>query len=520
MPVTPTDLDSARKRIQLAYDPHLLSQAGERLADLLGEHLQSVQNSEQSVLNWRHPRENIAHAARSLSGSPLHERVENIDDQKTAELQELILNQFQHLVKTMFSRAQNLHNPRYIGHQVPASVPLAGLFDALGAITNQVGAIYEMGPWAAATEFALIEALGQQFGLPPGEFAGVITSGGSLANLTALLTARNVTLDESWANGVSSVHPAPVLVAHAEAHYCIARSAGILGLGTNQVIPAELDERRRMDPQKLDELLTRLRTENRPVIAVASGACATPVGAFDPLHDIANVCEKHDVWLHVDAAHGGAACFSENYRHLLAGLERADSFICDAHKMMFVPALCAFVFYRNKEHRYKAFEQDAPYLFDPSAPDLADYDGGLKTIECTRRAASYGLWGLWSLFGPQLFADMVDVTFDLGRRFYERLSEAEDFEPLHEPECNIVVFRHVPKNLADVAPEMLGRFQLELRRRLIESGAFYIVPTRKDGIAALRVTIINPLTRIEELEQLLVTLREQGKSVSVDLFKS
>ena len=135
-------------------------------------------------------------------------------------------------------------------------------------------------------------------------------------------------------------------------------------------------------------------------------------------------------------------------RHLVAGLERADSVVWDAHKMLFVPGLCAFVFYRDKSHRFEAFRQDAPYLFDPAAPGLAEYDSGMKTVECTKRAAAFGLWGVWSLFGRQLFADMVDVTFALGRTFYEKLLAADDFVPLHEPQCNIVVFRHVPGGAA------------------------------------------------------------------------
>ena len=183
-------------------------------------------------------------------------------------------------------------------------------------------------------------------------------------------------------------------------------------------------------------------------MAVVACACATPIGAFDPLEDVAAVCRRHGVWLHVDAAHGGAALLSDRHRHLVAGLEQADSVVWDAHKMLFVPALCAFVFYRDRAHVFEAFRQDAPYLFDPAAPGLADYDSGLRTVECTKRAAAFGLWGVWSLFGPQLFADMVDVTFALGRTLYEKLSAADDFVPLHEPQCNIVVFRHVPAGAA------------------------------------------------------------------------
>ena len=242
-------------------------------------------------------------------------------------------------------------------------------------------------------------------------------------------------------------------------------------------------------------------------------ACATPTGAFDPLDDIADVCGRHGVWLHVDAAHGGAAVLSDRHRHLVAGLERADSVVWDAHKMLFVPGLCAFVLYRDKAHRFEAFRQDAPYLFDPAAPGLAEYDSGMKTVECTKRAAAFGLWGVWSLFGRQLFADMVDVTFALGRSFYEKLQAADDFVPLNDPECNIVVFRHVPAALRDASPERLGDFQLELRRRIIESGDFYIVPFKRDGIGALRVTIINPLTTPAHLDGLMDALRRHGREL-------
>ena len=139
---------------------------------------------------------------------------------------------------------------------------------------------------------------------------------------------------------------------------------------------------------------------------------------------------------------------------------------------------------------------------------LADFDSGLRTVECTKRAAVFGLWGAWSLFGPQLFADLVDVTFDLGRLFHNKLCAAPDFTPLHEPQCNIVVFRYVPERLRNAPLDELGRFQMDLRRRIIESGRFYIVSTQIDGVGALRVTIINPLTAPDDLDDLLETIRK------------
>ena len=494
-----SQLDAARQRVQAAYDPELLRAAGHRLIELLADHLGAVEAGQGAVLPWRHPAENIC-----LAGELLRQATSS-----PASREQLVAH-FGRLVETMLQRGHNLHHPRYIGHQVAAPVPIAGLMDAVGAVTNQAMAIYDMGPWATAAEWAMVDELGRRIGWAEGTFSGLATDGGSLANLTALLTARNVALPDCWRQGTARSDTPPLLVVHADAHYSVARTAGILGLGTQQVVRVGLDSRRRMDPQKLDDTLADRKHRGHPIVAVSACACSTPVGAFDLLTDVADVCRRHGVWLHVDAAHGGAACLSPRHRQLVAGLDRADSVTWDAHKMLFVPALCAFVFYRNAAHRFTAFQQDAPYLFDPAAPGLADYDSGLRTIECTKRAAVFGLWGTWALFGPQLFADMLDITFDLGRIFYEKLRAAPDFVPLHEPQCNIVVFRYLPPRLRDAPADVLGRFQLELRRRVIESGSFYIVSTQIDGVGALRVTIINPLTTADDLDALLQTIREAG----------
>jgi L-2,4-diaminobutyrate decarboxylase len=500
------ELLEARRRIARAYDPALLRVAGHRLVELVADHLGQAEACGGAVLPWREPAENVRCARAPLSQAVAGDATN-----------ESLAERFAALVRLMLERGHNLHDPRYIGHQVAASVPLAGLFDAVGSVTNQVMAIYDVGPWATAAEWAMVERLGQEIGWMPGAFSGLVTHGGSLANLTALLTARNVALGECWEEGIAASDAPPVMVVHRDVHYCVSRSAGILGLGTNRVVRVGLDKRRRMDVGQLAETLQTLRAKGHPIVAVTACACSTPVGAFDPLEEIAAVCRRYEVWLHVDAAHGGAACLSARHRHLVAGLQQADSLVWDAHKMLFVPGLCAFVLYRDRAHRFETFRQDAPYLFDPAAPGLAEYDSGLRTVECTKRAAAFGLWGVWSLFGRQLFADLVDITFGMGRVFYEKLLAAADFTPLHEPECNIVAFRHVPDALREAPPEVLGRFQFELRRRVIESGQFYIVSTKIDGVGALRVTIINPLTTPDHLDQLLATLRDVGRSLAAEI---
>jgi L-2,4-diaminobutyrate decarboxylase len=514
---TDVNLAAARSRIRAAYDPAAVAQLGQRLASLLGNHLRQVESSSTRVLNWTDPRANFDLATSELAAtSAASSPAPPTPDDLTARFADIVTN--------MLARGQNLHDPRYVGHQVPASIPIAGWFDAVGAVTNQVMAIYEMGPWATSVEQALVTKLGGYLGWQPGHFAGVVTHGASLANLTGLLAARNVTLGDAWERGLrghwraGDVSPpvtpsSPVLVTQQDAHYSVARAAGILGIGTANVIKVGQDSRRRMDPAKLLATLTEMRSAARPIIAVVASACATPIGAFDPLDAVADVCAKQNVWLHVDAAHGGSALLSPRHRHLVGGLERADSLVWDAHKMMFVPALCAFLLYKNPRHSYEAFRQNAPYLFDPSAPGLAEFDSGLRTVECTKRAASFGLWGAWSLFGPQLFTDLVDVTFDLGRHFFEKLRATDDFVSLHEPQCNIVAFRHVPPALRDANPKRVGEFQQKLRRSVIESGEFYLTATPLDGVPALRVTLINPLTTTDTLDELLATLRRHGRQL-------
>ncbi len=504
MPPIANDLSAARTRIAAAYDPGTLEAAGARLMAVLAEHFRRVESRDAKVLNWNGPAE-LIHEARRLMGQG------EVDTAAAdgASVASLIAK----LAQQSLARGQNLHHPHYVGHQVPAPVPLAAVFELVGTITNQCMAIYEMGPWATAVEHAVIGAVGERLGFEPGQFAGLITSGGSLANLTGLLTARNVTLGNAWNAGLAGRAPAPVLVTHADSHYSVMRSAGILGLGTNQIVLAGLDNRRRMDPNQLDRTLADLRARGVPIVAVSAAACATPIGAFDPLADIADVCRRHEVWLHVDAAHGGALAFSPRHRHLLAGIEKADSVVCDAHKMMFMPALCAMLFYRDRRHRLATFHQDAPYLFDPAAPELADYDSGIVNLECTKRAAAFGLWGIWSLFGPQLFADMVDVTIDLAQQFHAMLEAADDFQTLHEPQCNIVAFRYLPPRLRDAPPEQIDALQLRLRRAVIESGEFYLVQSRIDGRPVLRTTMMNPLTTEEDLRSLLACLRRFARTL-------
>ena len=284
---------------------------------------------------------------------------------------------FARLVKIMLERGLNLHDPRYIGHQVPAPVPLAGLFDAVGSVTNQVMAIYEMGPWSTAVEQAMIGELGAAIGWEPDTFAGAVTHGGSLANLTALLTARNVALGGGMGAraGRLGARPAaggarrrPVLLAHAEAHYSVARAAGILGLGSRQVVRVGLDERGRMDPALLDEELDPSPGAGQPVVAVVACACATPTGAFDPLNEIADVCAEHE---RLAARRCGARRRGRSERPAPASGGRSRTGgqrrLGRPQDALRARTLC-FRLLPRQGQPLRGVPAGCPYLFDPAAP--------------------------------------------------------------------------------------------------------------------------------------------------------
>jgi L-2,4-diaminobutyrate decarboxylase len=427
------------------------------------------------------------------------------------------------LVRTLLDGTNPLQSPHYLGHQVPPPVPFSAAFALPLAVANPGTAVFEMAPSGIAAEKALSERLGRYLGWGSG-FDSIVTSGGSLANLTAVLAARNTRYPDFWKNGAVGLARRPAILTSEDAHYSISRAAGAAGLGASSVIKIGLDSRRRMDPALLEAAFEKATREGYEPFCVVASSCSTPVGAFDPIEPIAEFASRRGLWLHVDAAHGGGLLLSRRHRGLLSRIERADSVTWDAHKMMFVPSLCTFVFYREAVRSYAPFAQDAPYLFKAELDhhtrsaaeprlDSAAFDPGLRTLECTRPAQAITLWALWSTFGPEAIEALVDRVISQARLFHALLEESPDFEPVTEPECNIVCFRHLPERLRSAAPERVSAFQLELRQRLLATGRFFITGTTLDGVYALRTTIMNASTGEAELRALLDELRRLGREL-------
>jgi len=465
-----------------AYDAEHFRQLGHQLVDQLADHLARTTRREGPVLPWVPPEVHVA-------GFPA-----DFPEEPTGDVPALLAR--------VVEGSHHLHHPRYVGHQVSAPVPLAALCDFVSSFLNNGMAVYDMGPIVTAMEHNVLGWMAGTLGLPAGA-RGVLTSGGSAGNLTALLAARQARAGfDAWNGGAAAGPPLTVLVPET-AHYCLARATRVMGWGSGGITPIAVDARYRLRPEALEDALATARRAGRHPIAVVASAGSTATGAFDPLEAVADFCAKHGLWFHVDGAHGASAALSPRYRHQVKGIERADSVVWDAHKMMLMPALITAVLFREGQRSFDAFAQEASYLF--TGQDTRSWhDVGMRTLECTKEMMALKLYTCLKVLGTRLFADALTASFDLARRFAERLEAARDFELAVPPDCNIVCFRHTPEG---VPPGELDALQVRLRESLVRSGDFYLVQTTLGGRVWLRTTLINPLTTDADLEALLGALR-------------
>ncbi len=407
-------------------------------------------------------------------------------------------------VARVLARSIRLQHPHVLGHQVPPPLPSAALAELVGAVLNNGMAIYEMGMAATAIERAVVGWMTSTLGMPASA-SGVLTSGGSLGNLTALLAARQARAGyDAWSEPGRDQPPLAVLVSSA-AHYSIARAVRILGWGDGGAIPVAVDRAQRMSPRALDEAAAAAVERGVRVVAVVASAGSTATGAFDPLDELSAVARARGLWLHVDGAHGASMALSPTRRHLVRGIEHADSVVWDAHKLLMMPALVTGVLVREPRDAAATFAQQASYLFDgdrAAADD--DWNLGRRTLECTKRMMAFELHAALRTHGVALFRQVIDRLCDATSALAARIEAAPDFELALPPAANIVCYRHKPPG---VAARDLDAHQRRIRQRLVERGHFYIVTTELGGNVWLRSALMNPLVEAQDLDGLLAELR-------------
>ncbi len=465
--------------LKTAYSPENFRKEGHRLIEILAAHLEAVQTGDsQKVLQWQPPQEEHLFWQEYLQNGAKDT-----------------------LFDSIITHSIHVHHLRYMGHQVCPPVPLAALAGLASSLLNNGMAVYEMGMASSAIERIITDLLCEKAGY--GSAArGILTSGGTLANLTALLSARKSKVREDiWNSGASG--PLGIMVSE-EAHYCVDRAARIMGLGENGIIRIPVTKGYTMEVSMLEAMYQEAVTKGIQVFAVVGSAPTTATGLFDDLAAIATFSKRHDLWFHVDAAHGGAAILAPKYRHTIKGLELADSFVVDGHKMLMMPALTTALLYKDGANSHLTFSQKADYLLVHS--DEEDwYNLAKRTFECTKKMMSIQWYAILKYYGWEIFDNNVTYLYDLGASLGSMIRADNAFELAVDPMCNIVCFRYVHPHLSLA---ILNSINEQIREKILLDGTYYIVQTKLRGVHYLRMTLMNPFTTITQLQSLLQMIKD------------
>ena len=392
-------------------------------------------------------------------------------------------------------------------HVLDASVsPSRPLFTAYigstgleaGVLAGALSAAYDvnLAASAGAAEFVEQQTLNwtaEFIGYPLQE--GTFTSGGMTSNLTALVAAREAVLPGSRTDGIGNRRCA--VYCSAEAHHSIMRAVEVTGIGGGAVRKISIDDRRRMRAEELDAALAQDHAAGVLPVAVIATAGTTLTGAIDPLEEIADVCARHRVWMHVDGAYGGPAAGVPEVAALFRGIERADSLTVDAHKWMGVPKSCSLLMLSRRGALGAAFAHEEQYMLHTgSAANAVD-----STLEYSRPVRSLKLWLTFRLYGADMLRTWIGNTIAHARQLAEAISADPAFELLHEPTLSTVCFRHL-------AGAELDDHNRRLAEAVARDGRVYLAAATVDGRTCMRVCLTNFRTHSQHITELLVVVRE------------
>ncbi|MFI8984667.1 pyridoxal phosphate-dependent decarboxylase family protein [Streptomyces antimycoticus] len=408
------------------------------------------------------------------------------------------------------------HHPRYLAHlNCPVVIP-ALLGEAVLSAINSSLDTWDQSAGGTLIERRLIDWTTERIGL--GEAAdGLFTSGGTQSNLQAMLLAREeactLVEKEAAASGEtiakSAILPRLRILTSQAGHFSIQKAAAILGLGYEAVVPVPCDQDRRMRTVALAHELNRCRREGLIVMAVVATAGTTDFGSIDPLPEIAELCDRHGTWMHVDAAYGCGLLASPTRRGLLDGIERADSVTVDYHKSFFQPVSSSAVLVRDRATLGHA-TYHADYLNpERSARNLIPNQVD-KSIQTTRRFDALKLWLTLRIMGADAVGALFDEVVDRAAEAWALLDSDPRYEVVTQPQLSTLVFRYVPPTDGPGDPDLVDRANLHAREALAASGAAVVAGTVVDGRHYLKFTLLNPETSLSDIAFVLDFLAEHA----------
>ena len=363
-------------------------------------------------------------------------------------------------VEQIIEYSMHTSHPRFVNQNFAGPDPISVVGDWLGAALNTTGATFEVAPVFTLMESAILTKLGRIAGyvtdadlpaegelqdLPPGLFA----AGGSMGTLFGLQLARHrhqPDISTAGSNGDRLV-----LFVSASGHYAAAKSAAILGIGSDAVIKVEDDSMGRMIPAALDQAIDDAKAAGQTPFCVIATSGTTVTTAFDDLNSLADICEARELWLHVDGCYGGSALFSKTHAHLMAGVERSDSFVWNLHKMMGMTQQCTALLVKDPTRLAPCFAAKADYLFQ-SDKLYGEFDSGDRTFQCARRIDVLKLWLSWKARGDAGFEARIDHAFDMIEYTRKRIANSDGaLVPVVTGAFTSSVFAWLPPHLRSIA---------------------------------------------------------------------
>ncbi len=401
-------------------------------------------------------------------------------------------------------------HPRFYGFINATADPVGTAADYLAAAMNP-------NCWggdhaAIHVENRVIAWLSEMLGFPA-DSEGILVSGGSMANFTALAAARRAMFEGNVREEGLTGRPLLTVYASDQVHSCVDKAVDLLGIGTNQLRKIPTDDQFRIRTDRLARAVADDRRAGlRPAIVVGNAGTVN-TGAIDPLAELAEFCRRESLWFHVDGAYGAMAAISPKLSPLLAGMERADSIAADPHKWLYMPYEAGATLVRDPGRLGAAFRKFPEYLAsDPESPFPGPAWFAERGVELSRGFKALKVWMGLKTHGRRAYAAAIENDVRLAHFLAARVVERPEFELLADTVLSIANFRYRPADRA-LSEAQLDRVNRQIINRLVGDGSFFLAPTVLKGRTALRVAIVNFRTQEEDLTALLDEAARIGREI-------
>ncbi len=416
--------------------------------------------------------------------------------------------------------SMNIPSPNYYGLINPAPTLIGVFAEAIAAAINQNVGAWSQSPAATIIEKSVIDWLCRLIGYPDTAF-GTLTSGGTLANISALKLALTWKFPETKQQGLTALGRPIIFYISEECHFSFDRAVDFVGVGRECLRKIPTDNRFRIRTELLESAIDQdLADGNRPC-GIVGIAGTTSTGNVDPLKDLAGVARKYKLWYHVDAAYGGPAVLSRKWPGMIDGVELADSVTIDPHKWLFVPFVAGAILVRDRQVLRDSFHLQPAYIPQKTADGEETLNFFQLGVLGTRRFDALKIWMSLRHHGLDWYRDVIDRQIELSHRLAELAVAEPDWHVVNPVEMGIVCLRYVPRSLRnklssssaqarEIVLMQIDQLNSRIQQVIQASGRAWISTTKLDGRTALRINVISYRTREDHIDSLFALLKESA----------